>query len=572
MKLDFNPITDSLQRKDAIEVMTLRLKQWQQEAQEGHDIDLDLFKDYRKTLAKLKRIDRSEEDVLYFTYTYFSEDMNPDNEDNLIPKGSNMDNAPDFHIELCDKLNEVSNVKVNKKLLWGAPRGHAKSAYLSNVFPVHQAIFLKRKYILILSESNAMSVKFIEWVGNQMKFNKKLREDFGEHLSPNTKQNERDNQESFLTKFGVLVEASSMGRQLRGKRNGSSRPDLICCDDMESQKNTNTPELREKNLHWFNSVVIPIGDPHKTAIVYMGTTVHANGLLTQVANRPDFESKIFSAVVSPPERQDLWDQFEEMLRDQTNQNRLHDARDFYEQNKDAMDEGVETLWRQRWSYVDLMVEKASMTSRAFNSEFLNRPIDEESQIFRLDEMDYFERKEFEEIKHRLEYYGAWDMAFGKSNRSDYNSICIIGRDKKTGIIYVVESWNKKCPAHIALEEVIRVLLEYKPRVFAVETVQAQFDLFRQLRERCMKERIYHTKLKPITTNRSHGKKEDRIEQLEPLVVNGAIRFKKTHRLLLEQMEQFPSGDHDDAIDSLQMAVGLCSLQSKRGWSRKPQGM
>ncbi|MED4840406.1 phage terminase large subunit [Weizmannia sp. CD-2023] len=572
MILDFDPVIDSLQRKDAIEVMTIKLKQMQKEAQEGEDIDFELFKDYKDTLARLKRIDRSEDDVLYFAYCYFSDDMNPDNDDNLIPNGTSIDDAPAFHRELCNKLNEVSNVTPNKKLLWGAPRGHAKSAYLSNVFPLHQTVFQKRKYILILSESNAMSIKFIEWIGNQLKYNKKLRNDFGEHLSPITKQNERDNQESFLTKHGVLVEASSMGRQLRGKRNGASRPDLVCCDDMESQRNTNTPELREKNLHWFNSVVIPIGDPHKTAIVYMGTTVHANGLLTAVANRPDFESKIFSAIVSPPDRQDLWDEFEDILRDQSNPNRLEDANNFYYENKEEMDKGVETLWKQRWSYKDLMIEKASMTSRAFNSEFLNNPIDEESQIFRLDELEYFDSMELEEAYSRLEFFGAWDIAMGRSNRSDYNAIVILGRDRKTGIIYVVDTWAKKCAAHVALEAVIDKMKQWHPRVFSVETVQAQFDLFRQLRERCMKEKLYYTKLKAVTTNRSHGKKEHRIESLEPLVANGALKFKRSQRLLLEQLEQFPNGEHDDLPDALQMACDLCSLQTRRGWSRKPKGL
>ena len=34
------------------------------------------------------RIARSEYDILYFTYEYFSDDRNPDNDDNLIPAGS----------------------------------------------------------------------------------------------------------------------------------------------------------------------------------------------------------------------------------------------------------------------------------------------------------------------------------------------------------------------------------------------------------------------------------------------------------------------------------------------------
>lgn len=117
----------------------------------------------------------------------------------------------------------------------------------------------------------------------QLKFNQKLRDDFGEMLS-----------------------AASIGKQLRGKRNGSYRPDLVICDDLESSKNTNTPELREKNIHWFNSVVMPIGDPDRTTFIYMGTIVHGSGLLVSVLKRADFESRIYSAIVNPPDREDLW--------------------------------------------------------------------------------------------------------------------------------------------------------------------------------------------------------------------------------------------------------------------------
>ncbi|ACV62695.1 conserved hypothetical protein [Desulfofarcimen acetoxidans DSM 771] len=204
-----------------------------------------------RELTKLQRIDRSEADVLYFMYEYFSDNRNPKNEQNLIPAGVDIEDAPTFHQDLCAILDEVSNTKPTARIGWAAPRGHAKSAYLSNCFPVHQIVFRKRRYILVISETDTSAKKFIEWISLQLKFNQKLRDDFGEILSTRKALNERDNQEAFLTKTGILVEAASMGKQLRGKRNGSYRPDLVICDDLESAKNTNTPELRDKNLHWF---------------------------------------------------------------------------------------------------------------------------------------------------------------------------------------------------------------------------------------------------------------------------------------------------------------------------------
>ncbi|MGG3561662.1 phage terminase large subunit [Neobacillus rhizosphaerae] len=557
----FCPVTEPAKRKRMIELIKRKVPTV---------TDLEEKREWLVKLKQLKRIDRAENDVLFFMYQYLGAEMNPEFEEPLIPKGVSIDMAPDFHIQLTDILNVVSNEEVNKRIAWAAPRGHAKSAYLSNAFPLHQCVYQKRKYILIISETDSMSKKFIEYVANALKFNKLLREDFGELLSPKSQMNERDNQEAFLTKAGTLVEASSMGKQMRGKRNGAYRPDLVICDDLESSKNTNTAELRDKNLHWFNSVVMPIGDPDRTAFIYMGTAVHQSGLLFEVMRRSDFQSKLFSAIISPPERQDLWDMFDELLRDQTNPNRKETALAFYEMNREEMDKGVEVLWEQRWSYLGLMIEKSNMTSKAFASEYLNVPIDEDSQTFSKDRMVFWDYGELDDLN--LEIYGAWDMAFGKSNRSDYNAVVILGRERRTGVLYVLHTWAEKCPAHKAMEKALEIIKEYQPRVFAVETVQGQFDLYRQLREQMMKDRVYMTKLKPITTNRSHGKKEERIEQMEPLFENGVIRPHQAQRLLLEQLEMFPFGDHDDLPDALQMALDLCSLQTRKSWARKPAGL
>ncbi len=566
----FCPVTEPEKRKKEIDLLKREIKVTKLLRERGESIDLDEYLDTLEKLKQLRRIDRAENDVLYFMYQYLGADMNPEFEEPLIPAGVSMESAPNFHVQLTDILNIVSNEEVNKRIAYAAPRGHAKSAYLSNCFPLHQVVFQKRKYILIISETDSMSKKFIEYISNALKFNKLLREDFGEHLSPRSQMNERDNQEAFLSKAGILVESSSIGKQMRGKRNGAYRPDLVICDDLESSKNTNTVELREKNLHWFNSVVMPIGDPDRTAFVYMGTAVHQSGLLFEVMKRADFESKLFSAIISPPERQDLWDIFDKLLRDQEDPNRLETAKAFYEMNKEEMDKGVEVLWKQRWSYVGLMIEKANMTSKSFASEYLNVPIDEESQIFSTDRMIFWDNGDLDD--KNLEIFGAWDIAFGRSNRSDYNAIVILGRERRTGVLYILHTWAEKCPAHKAMEKALEIIKEYRPKTFAVETVQGQFDLYRQLREAMQRKRMYFTRLKPITTNRSHGKKEERIEQMEPLFENGVIRPHKTQRLLLEQLELFPFADHDDLPDALQMTLDLCSLQSRKSWTKKPKGL
>lgn len=521
-----------------------------------------------KKLQREYRVLRSEYDVIYFAYEYFSDERNPENENNLMPVGSTIENAPEFHHELSSKLDEL-NVNKTAKICWSVPRGHAKSAYLSNVFPVHQCVFKKRNYILIISETTGMAQKFVEWVGGQLKHNQKLREDFGVLLHPNKQANEMDNLEAFVTHKGTKVQSAGMGVQLRGARHGAYRPDLLILDDLESSKNTNTRDLREKNLHWFNSVIMPIGDITKTAFIYMGTLVHGQGLLTSVLNRSDFNGRIYSAIVSEPDRSDLWAKYEDMLRDVEDNDRERHADLFYFENKEEMDRGAMTLWNSRFPYKELIKIKVNVGSKSFASEYLNKPSDSDSCIFKKEYFSFYNEHELFSTGFRnLDVYCFWDIAIGKNKRSDYNAIVTIGRDRHTGVIYVIDSWAEKIPMHKALDVALNKIRQYRPKVFGVETIQAQYDMFRQLREKCVQQGLYGTRVLAVNPK---AKKEDRIEMLEPLIEGGYIRFNKGHRLLLEQLELFPAVDHDDSIDALASVVNIAGTQRKRSFHKKPKG-
>lgn len=536
------------------------------------DIDgfIELFEEI-KANQKLYRMMRGYFDVLYFSYEYFSDMRNPENETNLIPAGS-YETAPTFHRELCAKLDELNVEKPTKKIGWGAPRGSGKSAYLSNIEPTHAVVYRTRKYILIISETVAMSQNFLEFINTNLKTNAKLRGDFGELLSPNQKKNIQDNSESFVTFTEVKVQASSMGGQLRGSRFKNVRPDLIICDDIESSKNTNTQDLRDKNLHWFNSVIEPIGDPTTTAIIYMGTLVHGQGLLPNVLNRPEYDSKIYSSIISEPERADLWEKVDNMLRDVDNPDRLIQAENFYYENRADMDAGVEVLWAERFSYFDLMKKKVDVGSRAFASEYLNLPSDSESAIFKEEYFTYFEREDIytaSGTKKRLDVYGFWDIAMGKNRRSDYNAIVIIGREPRTGVIYVLEAWAKKCPPHEAMKKALEFIESYKPKTFGVETINAQFEFYRQLQQVAVQRGLYFTRIKPVNPT---AKKEQRIEALEPLFEQGIIKIMRHQRLLEEMLMQYPSHPHDDLPDCLASAMSLTRLVKAKAYYHKPEGL
>lgn len=485
----------------------------------------------------------------------------------MIPEGVFITDAPNFHDELTSYLDDFL-VNVTNRIAWSVPRGHAKSTYLSNMYPIYNVVYNLRKFIVILSETHDGSKQFTDFVNNQLKDNKKLREDFGELMSEG-RDNKKDNAEKFVTKNNIMIASGSTQKQLRGMRFMNARPDLIILDDLESDKSTNTPELRQKNLNWYTKTVNPLGDPQRTAFIYMGTLVNPNGLLPYVMQRADFKSKRYSAIVSAPERVDLWEEYERIYRDAENPNRKDEAEAYYFENQIEMDKGVEVLWNDRMPYYKLIQEKVNVGTRAFNSEYLNLPYSDEDAIFRQENMTFYDDKDLYDDNGRmipLDLYGFWDIAI--TGKGDYNAIVTMGRDRRTGIFYVIDAYAGKVNMHEALRICEQKILEYEHHTFGVETIQAQWSMFQQLRVNLSKRSYFKTRLKQYNPR---TKKEIRIESIEPMVEAGIIRFKRQHRLLIEQLELFPQAEHDDLPDAIASCVELAGNHRKRMFKEKPKG-
>lgn len=549
------------------------------------DYHIDTLRDDIAELKRLTRIHRGEYDIAYFTYEYLSDERNPDNKDNIISHADDgtphdpFEKIAPIHREFFDLCDYVDHVVRNARLAIAAARGHSKSGIFSNAFPLHQTVYRKRRYILVISETDTLSKKLIGWVNKQLKFNEKLREDFGPLLHEKNTMNEKDNEEAFITASGTLIEASSSGKQLRGKRHGSYRPDLVIVDDPSSSNNEGTKEAREKLIHWFNSVVVPIGTK-STAIILVGTMVSATGLLNHVLKRKDFKASFHGAVIKEPDNPQLWEQYCEIYARSED---MAEADAFYESNREAMESGIVLAWPWRWTYRDLMHEKVNMGTRAYNSEFRNLAFSEDEQFFFPENFAYYhyiyenDRKYivYEDYKipvddlSALTISGAWDIAQGKNARSKFNSIITVARHDKSGLIFILDEYASKEPPHKFLDVVVDRIKRYRHHIFSTETINAQHEFFRQLSERLRVEGIYRTRLNDVKSHKST--KDERIQSLEPMCHNKTLVFNRSHTILLDQMTQYPHGDYVDSIDALQMAVENV-VRPKRTIREKPAWM
>lgn len=503
--------------------------------------------------------------MLEFSIEYFSEARNVDNSGNWDGFDvKEVEEAPDFHREIADIMNDVSlNVK-NAKVAVAAPRGHAKSTYLSKAFPIHELLYRKRRYVIIVSETPKVALANLDWIRSQLKFNVKLRNDFGPLLSPRDQGNIRDNNEGFIAyepqgeikKQIALLESASVGGAIRGRNWDGYRPDLIVLDDLEDPRaggNASTPEQRSQLRDWFTQSVIPLGDPKgkKTAFVYMGTTVHADALLMNVLyKRSDFETRLYRAIINQPKRADLWEQCRLIYVNRDNPKRAKDALKFYEDNEKEMLLDSEVLWPEGQPLWKLMAWKWDNGSKAFNTEYMNNPIDEESQVFNIESFKYYSGI-IDHLSDRYEITMAVDFAMGKQ-KGDYSACVTVAREKVTGAIFVIDAYGERIKPDGFLKVIAQKVSQFQPDVIAAEATAAQEFFVDELKKALIKVGYpSETRVKKIY---SRGKKELRIEALLPSIENETIQFNKLHALLLEQFEQYGTGAHDDLPDALTMAV------------------
>ena len=437
-----------------------------------------------------------------------------------------------------------------------APRGHAKSTVMSLQNVLHAALFGYKRYILLVSDTEAQAVSFLDAIKNELETNERILADFGEQPGKTWKTG------SILLSNGCRIDAVGSGQKLRGRRNYERRPDLILCDDIENDEGVRTAEQRQKTADWFWKAVCKSGDSY-TDILVIGTILHHDSLLAGLLENPGFQSRKYRAVLSDA-TSPLWTDWERLASDLTDPDREKTAHAFYFKHRKEMLAGAKVLWPEKLSYYDLRLMRLTEGDAAFNSEMQNQPIDPAACLFSAQWFRYYNPAEVDFRAADFRFYGYCDPSLGRTASSDYSAIVTLAVDRNTGLAYVWDAdIQRRHPDRIIADilEKERLLRRETGRgyaLFGAETNQFQWFLKEQLARESARQGLYL----PIQGVRSTEDKTMRVETLQPDVKNGYILFRRDQTLLLQQLSQFPLGAHDDGPDALEGARTLARKQSR----------
>ena len=432
-----------------------------------------------------------------------------------------------------------------------APRGHAKSTNLTFKGTMHSTLYGYKHYPIIISDSSEQADGFLDNIRVEFEENTAILEDFGSLAGSVWRSN------VLVTKTNIKIEAIGSGKKIRGRKHRNWRPDLIILDDVENDENVRTPEQRKKLKDWFDKAVSKSGDDY-TDIVYIGTLLHYDSLLAKTLTNPAYRSIKYKAVIQFSQADDLWQQWETIFTDLSNDDRESEALAFFQAHKEAMLEGTQVLWEEKLSYYDLMVMRVSEGEASFNSEEQNEPINPDDCLFMEEWFDYYNEAEVNFGDPAFDFFGFIDPSLGKTKRSDFSAIVTLAKHKGSGYMYVVDAdIERRHPDRIiadvlAKERWLRASFGHGYRKLGAETNQFQWFLKEELAKASAKAGLYL----PIEEVQQTSDKVMRIQTLQPDVKNKYIKFNRRHKRLLEQLTQFPMGAHDDGPDALEGARSI----------------
>lgn len=491
------------------------------------------FVDNKK--AQKDRLEKAAKDLEYFGRTYFPHYI-------AAPSSA-------LHEYIAARFPEMIltsiQTGVGDKEADAAPRGNAKSTWTTLILPLWCAAFKYRMFPLIVSETTTQGIDFISFIKAELETNERLAQDF-----PNLcGEGPVWRADTIITRNGVKLRGVGAGQKLRGMRHGSKRPDLVIGDDLENDEAVESSDQRKKLENWFFKALMKIGQKD-TVYIVIGTVLHYDSLLSKLLKRPGWKGKKFKAVIRYS-KSPLWEKWESIFADISIGKEEAEAKAdaFFEANKKEMLAGVEVLWPEVEDYYYLMKMRISDGPAYFDSEKQNEPINPEDCLFQEDWFQYWEDEEVD--LSGFPRAGVVDPSMGKKSKRHDPSAILAGR-MKDHIIYVdVADIEKRHP-----DKIITDILAYHERdkfdKFGCESIAFQ-EFFKDSLEK-------EAHAKGLTLNvvelKPNTDKFLRIQTLQPWVKNGWIRFKRSHRTLIEQLRYYPRGDHDDGPDGLEMLKSM----------------
>lgn len=412
----------------------------------------------------------------------------------------------------------TSLLESDKDIILACPRSHGKSTYFSLVYVLWCMLFKKKKFILLISDTHTQSASLLGAVIAELETNRDIINDFGKvagYMPPSASEKQKWTSHDIITTTGVRVMSLGANSKFRGIRHKEARPDLIILDDLENDEHVQSSDQREKLKNLYTKSILNLGGTNTRHII-VGTILHFDSLLMNLVENPpvNWYSKLYKAI-----------------------------------------ENGKALWPGMWTLELLEKKKGEIGSLAFESEFMNNPLDPTSQIlftnsFYEDNVDL----------NFCDCYTYLDLSSREKELNDYCAMVTIARHRDTGTLYTIDPVRMKGKLEDILEWFFQYYNKYKHIAIGIESNSFQEWFFQLAQSEGNKRGIYP----PIQAIEAIKDKVTRAKSVSVHTENGTVKFHKNFQNFNSEIIQFPKAAHDDWVDSLVGSITLAMAGSNKG--------
>ena len=404
-----------------------------------------------------------------------------------------------------------------KRLIINMPPRHTKSEFASYLLPSWFFGKFPNKKIIQTSHTAELAVGFGRKVRNLVDGVAYKRIFPALDLQSDSKAAGRWN-----TNFGGEYFAIGVGGAVTGKG-----ADLLIIDDPHSEQEATlaetNPEIYDKTYEWYTSGPRQRLQPGGSIVIVM-TRWSKRDLTAQVikaaAQRGGEEWEVIEFPAILPSGKPLWPQF--------------------------------------WSEKELYALKEELPSGKWQAQYMQQPTSDVSAIVKREWWQIWEADHPPQCQFLIQ---SWDTAFLKSERADYSACTTWGvfyQDDDTGKpqsnIILLNAFKKRMEFPELKQKAYEEWKQWEPDSVIVEAKAAGSPLIFELR-------AMGIPVQEFTPSKGQDKIA-RLNAVADIFASGRVWVPNTHWAdeLVEEVASFPSGEHDDLVDSMTQAL----LRYRRG--------